>query len=45
MVKISFGGVSGEALVKIDDTISAGVVAVPRSMGLAIRKPIPAKVK
>jgi NADH-quinone oxidoreductase subunit G len=45
MVKISFGGVSGEALVKIDDTISAGVVAVPRSMGLAIREPVPAKVK
>jgi NADH-quinone oxidoreductase subunit G len=45
MVKISFGGVSAEALVKIDDTISAGVVAVPRSMGLAIREPVPAKVK
>jgi NADH-quinone oxidoreductase subunit G len=45
MVKISFSGVSGEALVKIDDTISAGVVVVPRSMGLAIRKPMPAKVK
>jgi NADH-quinone oxidoreductase subunit G len=45
LVKISFGGVSGEVLVKIDDTISAGVVAVPRSMGLAIREPMPAKVK
>jgi NADH-quinone oxidoreductase subunit G len=45
VVKISFDGVSGEALVKIDDTISAGVVAVPRSMGLAIREPMPAKVK
>ena len=45
LVKISFSGVSGEALVKIDDTISAGVVAVPCSMGLAIREPVPAKVK
>ena len=45
MVKISFSGLSAEALVKIDDTISAGVVAVPRSMGLAIREPMPAKVK
>jgi NADH-quinone oxidoreductase subunit G len=45
MVKISFGGMSAEALVKIDDTISAGVMAVPRSMGLAIREPVPAKVK
>src|SRR3990172_1895115 len=44
-VKISFDGVSGEALVKLDDTISTGVVAVPRSMGLAIREPVPAKVK
>ena len=32
-------------LVKIDDTISAGVALVPRSMGLAIREPVPAKVK
>jgi NADH-quinone oxidoreductase subunit G len=45
MVKISFSGVSGEALVKIDDTISAGVVAVPRSMGLAIREPALAKLR
>jgi NADH-quinone oxidoreductase subunit G len=44
-VKISFDGVSGEALVKLDATISTGVVAVPRSMGLAIREPVPAKVK
>jgi NADH-quinone oxidoreductase subunit G len=45
MAKISFDGVSGEALVKIDDSVSAGVVLVPRSMGLAIREPIAAKVK
>jgi NADH-quinone oxidoreductase subunit G len=45
LVKISFDGVNGEALVKIDDTISAGVVAVPRSMGLAIREPALAKIR
>ena len=45
LVKISFNGVSGEALVQIDDTISAGVVAVPRSMGLAIREPALAKLR
>jgi len=45
LVKISFSGVSGEALVKIDDTISAGVVAVPRSMGLAIREPALVKLR
>jgi NADH-quinone oxidoreductase subunit G len=44
-VKISFDGVSGEALVKIDETISAGVALVPRSMGIAIHEPVPAKVK
>ena len=44
-VKISFDGVSGEAVVKIDDTISAGVALVPRSMGIAIREPVAAKVK
>ncbi len=44
-VKISFDGVSGEAVVKIDDTISAGVALVPRSMGIAIKEPVAAKVK
>ncbi|HCB01697.1 MAG TPA: hypothetical protein DEP19_04880, partial [Anaerolineae bacterium] len=43
--KISFNGVSGEALIKIDDSISAGVVLVPRSMGLAIHEPVVGKVK
>ena len=43
-VKISFDGVSGDAIVKIDDTISAGVALVPRSMGIAIKEPVPAKV-
>ncbi len=44
-VTISFDGVSGEAVVKIDETISAGVALVPRSMGLAIREPVAIKVK
>ena len=39
-VKVSFNGVKGEAIVKIDETISAGVVLVPRSMGLPIREPV-----
>jgi anaerobic selenocysteine-containing dehydrogenase len=43
-VRISFDGVSGEAVVKIDDTISAGVALIPRSMGLAIHEPVPARV-
>jgi NADH-quinone oxidoreductase subunit G len=45
LVKISFDGVSGEAVVKIDETISAGVALVPRSMGIAIHEPVLAKVK
>jgi NADH-quinone oxidoreductase subunit G len=44
-VKISFDGVNGEAIVKIDDTISTGVALVPRSMGIAIREPVVAKIK
>ncbi|MBM3179952.1 MAG: NADH-quinone oxidoreductase subunit NuoG [Chloroflexi bacterium] len=44
-VKISFDGMSNEVVVKIDDTISAGVALIPRSMGLAIREPVVAKVK
>ncbi len=43
-VKLSFDGVSGEALVTLDDTISAGVALVPRSMGLPIHGPAPLKV-
>jgi len=35
----------GEAVVKIDETISAGVALIPRSMGLAIHKPVAIKVK
>lgn len=44
-VRISFDGVSGEAVLKTDDTISTGVVLVPRSMGIAIREPVTVKVK
>ncbi len=44
-VKISFNGVSAEVRVEMDDSLSTGVVAVPRSMGLAIHEPVPAKVK
>jgi len=44
-VTVSYDGVSAEALVQIDETISAGVALVPRSMGLAIREPVAIKVK
>jgi NADH-quinone oxidoreductase subunit G len=45
LVNISFDGVSGDVVVKLDDTISVGVALVPREMGLAIREPVLAKVK
>jgi len=44
-VNVSFNGLSGEAVIKLDDTISVGVALIPRSMGLAIREPVPVKVK
>jgi anaerobic selenocysteine-containing dehydrogenase len=44
-VNVSFNGMSGEAVVKLDDTIPVGVALIPRSMGLAIRGPVPVKVK
>jgi NADH-quinone oxidoreductase subunit G len=44
-VTVSFDGVSGEAVVKIDKTISTGVALIPRSMGLGIREPVAIKVK
>ena len=44
-VNVSFNGVNGEAVVKLDDTISVGVALIPRSMGLAIREPVAVKVK
>ena len=45
MVNVSFNGVSGEAAVKLDDTVPVGVALIPRSMGLAIREPVAVKVK
>jgi NADH-quinone oxidoreductase subunit G len=45
LVNISFDGVSGDATVKLDDTISVGVALVPREMGLAIRKPVLVQVR
>jgi anaerobic selenocysteine-containing dehydrogenase len=44
-VSVSFNGVSGEAVVKVDETVPTGVVLIPRSMGLAIREPAAVKVK
>ncbi|HEY5730392.1 MAG TPA: molybdopterin-dependent oxidoreductase, partial [Anaerolineales bacterium] len=44
-VSVSFNGVSGEAVVELDETVSAGVALIPRSMGLAIREPVAVKVK
>ena len=44
LVNVSFNGVSGEARVRFDKTISTGVMLVPREMGFAIREPIPAQV-
>jgi len=45
VVKLSFDGVQAEAVVKFDETIGTGVVRVPRSMGIAIREPVVAKVQ
>ena len=44
LVTVSFDGVSAEARVKFDETISVGVALVPREMGFAIRDPIPAQI-
>jgi NADH-quinone oxidoreductase subunit G len=45
LVTVSFNGTSGDAVVKLDDTISVGVALVPRSMGIAIHEPVAVKVK
>jgi len=45
LVNISFDGVSGDAVVNLDDTISVGVALVPREMGLTIREPVPVEVR
>ncbi len=44
-VKLSFEGVNADVVVKLDDTISAGVALVPRGMGIAIREPVVARVQ
>ncbi|GAB1470638.1 NADH-quinone oxidoreductase subunit NuoG [Chloroflexota bacterium] len=44
-VKLSFDGLQAEAVVQFDETIGTGVVRVPRSMGIAIREPVVAKVQ
>jgi NADH-quinone oxidoreductase subunit G len=44
-VNVSFNGVSGEASVKLDETVPEGVALIPRSMGLAISEPVAVKVK
>jgi len=44
-VKLSLDGVSEDVVVKLDDTISTGVVLVPRSMGLPINEPTEAGLK
>ena len=45
LVNVSFDGLSGDATVKLDDTISVGVALVPREMGLPIQEPVPVAVR
>jgi predicted molibdopterin-dependent oxidoreductase YjgC len=42
---LSLDGVTEEVLVKVDDTVSAGVALVPRSMGLPISGPAEVSLK
>jgi anaerobic selenocysteine-containing dehydrogenase len=42
LVTVSFNGTSGEAKVKLDETIPTGVALLPRDMGFAIDEPVPA---
>ncbi|HET9909842.1 MAG TPA: molybdopterin-dependent oxidoreductase, partial [Anaerolineales bacterium] len=44
-VNVSFNGTSGDAIVRLDDSIADGVALVPRSMGIAIREPVPVNVR
>lgn len=44
-VSVSFNGASGQAVVKLDDSIAEDIALVPRSMGIAIHEPVAAKVK
>ena len=45
LVMVSFDGVSGDARLKFDETISVGVALVPREMGLALREPTLAQIR
>ena len=44
-VNVSFNGASGQAVVKLDESIAEDIALVPRSMGIAIREPVAVKVK
>ena len=44
LVSVGFDGVDNEVTVKLDSTIPAGVILVPRDMGLAIRAPVLATI-
>lgn len=44
-VTLSLDGVSGDVMVRIDETIAASVALVPRSMGLPISEPVEASLK
>lgn len=44
-VKIGFDGSGGEAALKLDDSIPAGVALIPRSMGIAIHEPAVARIQ
>jgi NADH-quinone oxidoreductase subunit G len=45
LVNVSLNSASGDARVRLDDTISVGVALVPREMGLTVREPVPATVR
>jgi len=44
LVNVSFNGTGGDVTVKLDETIPVGVALIPRSMGIAIDKPVPASL-
>jgi len=44
-VKLRLNGVSRAVRVKVDEAVASGVVLVPRSMGLSIRRPVVARVR
>jgi NADH-quinone oxidoreductase subunit G len=44
-VKVHLGGEKAEAAVWVDETIQAGVVLVPRSMGLNLPAPAPVRIE